>query len=163
MLRSKLIKIFLSLIFTTIPLRADPISLQGEWQLMSAELIVGENTFPTFDPTTHQMMKIMTDSHFAFASKGPERPNFTSYALSTDEKVVAFENFGGGAGRYEFDGTTYTEHVDYSKYPNYEGKSLSFKVTIEGDILTQEGTYPLVALGLGKEDGYVKEVYQRIP
>lgn len=143
--------------------KAADVDIVGEWQLVSAELTIGEQTFPTFNPDTHQMIKILTDSHFAFVSKGPIRPRFSSYSLSTDDKITAFDNFGGGAGRYEFDGTTYTEHVEFSQYPNYEGSSLQFKVTIEGDMLVQEGRYPIVALGLGEKDGYIKEVYQRIP
>lgn len=136
--------------------------LEGEWQLISAELTLGSNTFPTFNAETHEMIKIFTATHFAFVSKGPNRTNFSSYSLTSGEKVVAFDNFGGGAGRYEFDGLNYVEHVDFSIYPNYEGKSLSFKVTIVEDILIQEGHYPIVSLGLGEEDGYVREIYKRI-
>lgn len=134
----------------------------GEWQLVSAELTIGSNTFPTFNAETHQMVKIITDSHFAFVSKGPERPQFSSYALTDAEKLIAFSNFGGGAGRYSITGNKYTEHVEYSQYPNYEGQSLTFSITIEGDTLTQEGHYPITRLGLGDTDGYVKEVYRRI-
>lgn len=144
------------------PVACAELKIQGEWQLVSAELTVGEQTFPTFNPDTHQMIKIITDSHFSYLSKGPVRPQFSSYSPSGKEKQIAFENFGGGAGRYSLDGDIYTEHVEYSMYPNYEGHSLVFKVTIEGEFLVQEGPYPIKKLGLGDNDGYVKEVYRRL-
>ncbi|MEX0299538.1 MAG: lipocalin-like domain-containing protein [Kordiimonas sp.] len=134
----------------------------GEWQLVSAELTIGDNSFPTFDPQTHEMIKVITDSHFMFLSKGPQRPRFSSYQPTHAEKVTAFDNFGGGGGTYSLEGHNYTEHVKYSIFPNYEGMSLSFKVTITEDQLVQEGHYPIVKLGLGSRDGYVKEVYRRI-
>ncbi len=146
----------------TLTIDASDENIIGEWQLVSAELTIDGNTFPTFNPATHEMIKIITDSHFAFLSKGPVRPRFSSYQLSQQEKMTAFDNFGGGGGTYNLTGHTYTEHVDYSIFPNYEGMSLSFKITVTEDSLIQEGHYPIVALGLGEKDGFVKEVYKRI-
>ena len=52
--------------------------------------------------------------------------------------------------------------VEFCSYPNYEGKAIRFSLTLDGDILTQQGPYPLRMLGFAEQDGYVKEVYQRI-
>jgi hypothetical protein len=142
---------------------AEEVNIEGEWQLVSAELTLGGETRSIFDPVIRSMIKIITDSHFAFVSKGSVRPHFNSYQLTPEEKSVAFDNFGGGGGRYTLEGKQYTEHVEYSSYPNYEGMSLIFTVSVEGDTLVQEGTYPIKELGLGSENGYLKETYKRIP
>jgi hypothetical protein len=137
-------------------------SLVGSWQLMHEEIRINGKTIPTFNPATHKMMKLFNDTHFAFVSHGDKRPRFTSYQLTPEEKVIAFENFGGGGGRYTFADGYLTEHIEYMNYPNYEGESIRFKITIDGDTLIQEGDYPITQLGLGDADGYLYSVFKRI-
>ena len=136
--------------------------LIGSWQLVSEELRFGDQTVPTFDSKTQKMMKIFNDTHFAFVSIGNERPRFSSYGLTDAEKVLAFNNFGGGGGRYTYENGQLTEHIEYMNYPNYEGMSITFKITIDGDTMIQEGHYPIVKLGLGDSDGYLYSVFTRI-
>ncbi len=137
-------------------------SLVGSWQLMHEEIRINGKTIPTFNPATHKMMKLFNDTHFAFVSNGDKRPRFTSYQLTPEEKVIAFENFGGGGGRYTFADGYLTEHIEYMNYPNYEGESIRFKITIDGDTMIQEGDYPITKLGLGDADGYLYSVFKRI-
>jgi len=137
-------------------------TLEGEWQLELETLAIGEQTYTTFDGKNREMIKIFTDSHFAFSSIGTKRPRFRSYQLTKEQKVVAFDNFGGSLGRYSYVDNTLTEHIEYSSFPNYEGVSIPFKITISGDTMVQEGIYPLIELGLGEQDGYLRSTFKRI-
>lgn len=139
-----------------------PATLEGSWQLVKEEVRINGKNIPTFDPQTHKMTKIFNKTHFAFTSIGPNRPLFSSYSLTDEEKVVAFENFGGGAGRYSYENGYLTEHIQYMNYPNYEGASITFKITLDGDTMIQEGDYPIRELGLGESNGYLYSIFKRI-
>ncbi|MBQ4835714.1 lipocalin-like domain-containing protein [Pseudoalteromonas luteoviolacea] len=137
-------------------------TLEGEWQLELETLVIGDQKYTTFDGKSREMIKIFTDSHFAFSSIGNNRPRFSSFQLTKEQKVVAFDNFGGSLGRYSYEDNILTEHIEYSSFPNYEGVSIPFKITIIGDTMVQEGTYPLIELGLGEQDGYLRATFKRI-
>lgn len=137
-------------------------SIAGEWNLERETLIIGDESYTTFDGENRTMVKIFTDSHFAFTSIGEHRPRFTSYQLTDSQKVLAFDNFGGAMGRYTFENGILTEHIEFSSFPNYEGVSIPFKITIDGNKMIQEGRYPLVELGLGQQDGYMQATFTRV-
>jgi hypothetical protein len=137
-------------------------SLEGEWQLQLETIVIGENKYTTFDGKSREMVKMFTDSHFAFASIGKDRPRFSSYQLTEAQKVTGFDNFGGSLGRYTYKDGILIEHIEYSSFPNYEGVSIPFKITINGDTMVQEGAYPLIKLGLGDQDGYLRSTFKRI-
>jgi hypothetical protein len=40
--------------------------------------------------------------------------------------------------------------------------SIAFKITMSGDSMIQEGLYPLIELGLGEQDGYLRSTFKRI-
>jgi hypothetical protein len=65
-------------------------------------------------------------------------------------------------GRYTINNDILIEHVEFSSFPNYEGISIPFNVNIDGNTLIQQGSYPLILLGLGKEDGYLHATFKRI-
>lgn len=136
--------------------------LEGAWKLELETLAIGEQKYTTFDGKNREMIKIFTDSHFAFSSVGTARPRFSSYQLTKDQKIVAFDNYGGSLGRYSYENYTLTEHIEYSSFPNYEGISIPFKITISGETMVQEGIYPLIELGLGDQDGYLRSTFKRI-
>jgi hypothetical protein len=136
--------------------------LKGEWQLQLETIEIGDNTYTTFDGKSRKMVKIFTDSHFSFASIGTDRPRFNSYQLTEAQKIIAFDNFGGSLGRYTYENGTLIEHIEYSSFPNYEGVSIPFKITIDEDQMIQEGLYPLIKLGLGERDGYLRSTFKRI-
>ena len=159
----------MSILFTSILLGCQNIAidssnndLEGEWQLELETLAIGEQKYTTFDGKSREMIKIFTDSHFAFSSIGTHRPRFSSYQLTQEQKVIVFDNFGGSLGRYSYENNILTEHVEYSSFPNYEGMSIPFNITITGDIMVQEGIYPLIELGLGEHDGYLRSTFKRI-
>ena len=150
------------LLLTNVSQANPDIELKGQWKLISSELTIGENAISLFDPKTHKMIKLFTHNHFAFVSKGPHRKKFASASPSEREKIMAFENFGGGGGSYSIAGNKYTENVEYCHFPNYEGMRFEFRLTMEGNKLIQQGNYPLKALGFGEQDGFLKEVYERV-
>ena len=65
-------------------------------------------------------------------------------------------------GRYTYENGTLTEHIEYSSFPNYEGISIPFKITIDSDQMIREGLYPLIKPGLGEQDGYLRSTFKRI-
>ncbi len=137
-------------------------AIEGSWQLIKETLTVGDTKYVTFDGKNRQMIKIFNQSHFSFASIGEQRPRFSSYLLTNSEKVTAYDNFSGSMGRYSINNDILIEHIEFSSFPNYEGMSIPFKVSITGDTLIQQGRYPLILLGLGKEDGYLHATFKRI-
>ncbi|MCK6264379.1 lipocalin-like domain-containing protein [Vibrio sp. ZSDE26] len=135
-------------------------SLIGEWRLIDAQMTVSGKTENTFD-ANREMVKLFTGTHFSFYSKTANRTAYSA-AVTDQERLQGSKTLDAGGGRYDLLGDIYTEHVTYCTYPNYEGKSISFKLSLSGNTLTQEGDYPLKELGFSEHDGYVKEVYQRI-
>jgi hypothetical protein len=82
------------------------------------------------------MVKVLSASHFAFGRQGEEGP------------------FAGG-GRYEYDGETYTEIVEYHIDSEALNETLTFEVELEGDsIWTHRGSVG--------EDLRLEEVWHRI-
>lgn len=140
-----------------------PASIVGSWQLVSEEIRFGETAYPTFDANTREMIKIFNDTHFAFTSISKTRQNVSSYQLTDEQKADVFDGFGGGSGRYSFTNGVLTEKIAHMNYANYQGIDIDFKITLNGDTLIQEGLYPLVALGLGEQDGYLYSVFKKIP
>lgn len=134
--------------------------LMGEWRLLSATLSVNEEQNSILDPN-RQFIKLFTRTHFAFFSRLPERPRFTLPPSDT-QLTAGARSFDAGGGRYEVQGNSYVEHIDYCSFPNYEGQSIAFALRYERGVLTQQGTYPLVRLGLGAVDGYLVETYQKL-
>ncbi len=135
--------------------------LNGKWQIESAFLTINGEKISTVD-SSRVMMKIFTDTHFAFFSKELIRDKFEKAEPSTSEQLKAYRTFDAGGGRYKIEGSKYTEFVEYCTHPNYEGEEITFDIMISDGKLVQQGIYPLVKLGLGSEDGYMIETYNFI-
>ncbi len=92
---------------------ADPRGpLEGAWIML-------EGTYTDPDTTltvTRPQVKILTRDHFAFGRQS---------------ELGAF----AGGGRYTFDGTTYTEIVEYHSDTLAFGRTLTFEARLEGDSL----------------------------
>ncbi|WP_052772069.1 lipocalin-like domain-containing protein [Vibrio mexicanus] len=134
--------------------------LLGEWQLVDAYMTVEGETNQTF-AANRTMVKLFTPTHFSFYSKEANRPAFST-EVTDEERLAASKTLDTGGGTYQLIGDQYTENVVYCTYPNYEGKSITFTVTITENELIQEGVYPLKELGFGDQDGYVKEIYRKV-
>lgn len=89
----------------------------------------------TYDPGFRQI-KILTAEHFAFGRQSEQGP------LS-------------GGGRYVFDGTTYSETIDYHYNASHVGRTLTFDAGIQGDSLWFHS-------GTVGENFHIEEVWQRV-
>jgi hypothetical protein len=99
----------------------------GTWQLLTHTEITKGNSVVTDYTKDMKMIKIINDTHFAFLN----------HTLNT--KKDSSNNFDGGGGAYTIKGDKYTEHLDYYKDKNWEGKSFDFTISVRGDTLIQTG------------------------
>jgi hypothetical protein len=121
--------------------------ITGTWQLISGTTITG-NDSSVIDYTKGQrMIKIINDNHFAFLKHDLNAPADSS------------NNFDAGGGSYTLAGNAYTEHLDYYKDRNWEGKAFNFTVSIQNDTLIQTGIEKVEAAGV---DHKIIEKYARI-
>ncbi len=137
-------------------------SLEGVWQLVSTKPLKPDGSIDSLSPDDWQMMKIITQSHFAFVEQAPNRPKFTRGG--TDEELCeAAKNFFGGGGTYTLEENTYTEHIKIFLNPSYVNVKVPFTVEfVNNDLWTQKGVLPVKELGLGDEDYPVFEVWGRV-
>ncbi len=106
---------------------APPSPIIGTWQLISGTNIAkGVTTFTDYTKN-QRMIKVINANHFAFLN----------HAINTQKD--SSNNFDGGGGSYTLIGNDYTEHLDYYKDKNWEGKTFHFTVTFKDDTLIQKG------------------------
>ena len=92
--------------------------LEGVWEMVSGTYTDADTTVVLEIP----QIKVLTKAHFAFGRMNPDGA------------------FAGG-GTYTFDGTTYTEIVDYHSDPAANDTTLIFSAHVEGDsVWHHEGT-----------------------
>ena len=106
---------------------ATPNPIIGTWQLLTHTEITKGVSAVTDYTKDMKMIKIINDSHFAFLN----------HTINT--KKDSSNNFDAGGGAYTLAGDKYTEHLDYYKDKNWEGKSFDFTITFSGDTLIQKG------------------------
>lgn len=122
--------------------------IEGSWLLINAKNITGKDT--TFTDYTKNIkgVKYINKTHFSFfqhdLNKGKDSTN-----------VV----FVSGGGKYELDGTKYTEHLEFINYREWEENTFHFEVEIVGDTLIQKGIEKIEDLGV---DRIIIEKYVRI-
>ena len=68
-------------------------------------------------------------------------------------------HFDAGGGAYKLSGNNYKEHLDYYNDRNWEGKTFSFTVSIQGDTLIQKGMEKVEGAGIDRE---IIEKYVRV-
>ena len=117
-------------------------ALEGTWKLIYAD-IREQDSVQIKDLDNTDFIKIINSSHFAFFNQ---------------ERGTA-ENFIAGAGTYEFNGTDYTESLDFINSPDLRGHTFPFKVEIKNDTLIQQGHEVVESAGI---DRYILEKYVRI-
>ena len=115
------------------------IRLIGTWQLISGTTITGGVSSFTDYTKNQRMIKIINNSHFSFLKHDLNSPKDSS------------NNFDAGGGSYSLTGDQYTEHLDYYKDRNWEGKSFTFTVTINNDTLIQRGMEKVEKEGVERE------------
>jgi hypothetical protein len=132
----------------------------GGWRLESSRILVRGKEHLGPDPETLRI-KVFAPQHYSVFSRTPDRKPF-SRGVPDEERLAAAKTFDAAGGRYTLSGNTLTETIDYASFPNYEGKTLTFRLFFDGKQLIQEGIYPIKALGLGDHDGYLFETYSRV-
>ncbi|WP_220472640.1 hypothetical protein [Spirosoma foliorum] len=126
--------------------KKESVPLVGTWELVSATTIEKDTTFSTFD-STHKMIKIINDTHFAFLNHAVAPPKDSSNA------------FSGGGGTYTLVDSNYTEHLDYFIDKAWENNKFEFVVKFSGDTLIQKGIEKVEKLGV---DRIIIEKYKRV-
>ena len=126
---------------------APTLLLNGTWQLISATTITKGIASVTDYTKDQRMIKVINDSHFCFLKHDLNTPKDST------------NNFDAGGGRYALSGDQYTEHLDYYKDKNWEGKTFSFTVAINNDTLIQRGMEKVEKEGIDRE---IIEKYIRI-
>ena len=104
-----------------------PSPIIGTWQLLTHTEITKGVSAVTDYTKGQKMIKIINGSHFAFLN----------HTINT--KKDSSNNFDAGGGAYILVGDKYTEHLDYYKDKNWEGKSFDFTISFSGDTLIQKG------------------------
>lgn len=122
-----------------------PLPITGTWQLVAATSTEGGKTVSTFD-TSHMMIKIINDTHFAFLN----------HSKNNDTSASAFD---AGGGTYDLEHNDYTEHLDYYKDKKWENTSYNFTVKIFNDTLVQKGIEKNEKAGV---DHIIVETYKRV-
>nr|WP_293835122.1 hypothetical protein [uncultured Arsenicibacter sp.] len=122
------------------------LSLKGTWELVDATTIEKDSSYSTFD-TTHKMIKIINDTHFAFLNHSAQPPADSAKHF-----------FSAGGGTYTLQDSTYTEHLDYFSDPAWEHHTFAFTVTLRNDTLIQKGVEKVEKLGI---DRVIIEKYVR--
>ncbi|MEO9967276.1 MAG: hypothetical protein ABJF11_15865 [Reichenbachiella sp.] len=128
-------------------LEEEAVPIEGTWQLLSAETIVGVDT--TFKDYTISMkgIKMLNENHFAF------------FQHDLTKGVDSTARFVSGGGPYTFESGRYVEQLEYCTARQWEGHTFEFEMTLKGDTLVQEGREKLENLGV---DRIIKETYLRL-
>jgi len=112
------------------------LDIQGTWQLLSATTIENGTSQTTDYSGKLKMIKMFNHTHFAFL-KHSLNPKDTS-------------SFDAGGGSYVLDKDDYTEHLEYYKNKDWEGKTFKFKLAIHKDTLIQKGIEKVEKAGVDR-------------
>ncbi len=125
--------------------KQNALPIAGTWQLVAATSTENGKTVSTFD-STHTMIKILNDTHFAFLN----------HSKNKDTTAAAFD---AGGGTYTLDDSNYTEHLAFYKDKNWENNNFHFTVKFSNDTLVQKGIEKNEKAGV---DHIIMETYKRI-
>jgi hypothetical protein len=120
-------------------------ALQGTWELKSAKWVVDANTAYTVPGNVSGgQLKVYSKGYFLFVGR---------YTIGDK----AQDSYGGGT--YALDGQDYSETLLYHTNQEAVGKTLRFKLVVEGDTMTLTG--PLGPEGQKALGNQLIEVYVR--
>jgi len=122
-------------------------NLVGTWRLISGLTIKGKDTAFTDYTQNQEMIKIINQTHFAFLR----------HDLNNGKDSLALYSAGGGT--YDLDGSTYTEHLGFLNFREWEGHDFTFEITLKGDSLIQTGIERIEDLGIDQKiiETYIRE------
>ena len=121
--------------------------MPGTWRLITGELIENGHSTITNYTTDVSFIKIINDTHFSFLQHNV-------YAIKDTGS-----SFTAGGGRYSFQDSTYTEHLEYCNSKEWEGKDFNFTITFRNDTLIQSGIEKIESKGINRLniEKYVRE------
>lgn len=125
----------------------EKLSIEGTWLLFSGETIVKADTTFTNYTDQQKTIKIINENHFSFLRHDLNK--------GIDSSAV----FVAGGGKYSLKGNTYTEHLEYCNFREWEDNSFDFEVQITNDTLIQKGIEKIEDLGV---DQIIIETYVRL-
>ena len=119
--------------------KSKELPLVGSWRLLSGTLIEKGDTTVTDYTKNVSFIKIINDSHFSFVHHDLNKGKDSAAAV-----------FSAGAGKYELNDSSYTEHLEYCTAREWEGHDFTFKIQIRGDTLIQSGIEKIDSLGINR-------------
>jgi hypothetical protein len=129
--------LFVTLAIVIISCEEKPMSVEGTWQLFSATLVEKGDTTVTDFSKDLRMIKIINKTHFSFLNHDLKQGKDSTNAV-----------FSAGGGRYNLEGNTYTEYLEFCNARGWEGHEFKFEVTLRNDTLIQQGVEKLENLGI---------------
>jgi hypothetical protein len=99
----------------------------GTWKLLKSTTIENGDTTFTDYTSGQKMLKIINNTHFAFLR----------HDLAGGKDSTAL--FVAGGGEYTLVGSTYTEHLEFCNFREYENNVFEFQLYFKGDTLIQTG------------------------
>ncbi|MHA2329925.1 MAG: hypothetical protein ACXACR_15515 [Candidatus Hodarchaeales archaeon] len=94
--------------------------IEGTWELISAKYSDPDTTY--LWPEDHdRQIKMISRTHMVWISQDTSREDV----------------YGFGGGKYTLNGDNYTEHIEMFIESTWVGKSIPYKIKIEGDTLIQ--------------------------
>src|ERR1044072_3116759 len=120
--------LFISLIVVTSCQQKEPKVLKkpdqpliGSWHLISSKSITKGDTTVTTPPKDQEMVKIFNGTDFAFFTHDLKKGK-------VDKPV-----FDSGSGTYTLQGNSYSEHLAYCNYRDWENRDFKFTVQFKND------------------------------
>ncbi len=131
------------------PIRTSNITEQdnpliGTWVLVSSNNTSPEGEYYILDQSNTRQMKILNPTHFMFIQENIE---------TGDKEFVS-----AAGGRYEVDGNTYVEALDYASWENYKDSNAVFTWKMEDGKWYHKGV-------LNSPNGdhfFIEEVWERV-
>ncbi|CAN5192650.1 hypothetical protein BH23BAC1_BH23BAC1_38940 [soil metagenome] len=118
--------------------------LIGAWTLVSSNNTNPEGEYVIFDKSNTRQIKILTPDHFMFITE----------RIENGEKKFA----SAAGGRYELDGRTYIEYIDYASWEDVRDAKAEFTWRIDNDRWYHTG---LIYVSHG-ENILIEEVWERV-
>jgi hypothetical protein len=115
----------------------EKLPIQGTWKLISGTTIEKNDTTITDYTKERSFIKIINATHFAFLGHDLNKGKDSAF-------------FSSGGGKYELDGTAYTEHLEYCDDRQWEGNDFHFTVSISNDTLVQQGIERIDSIGVNR-------------
>jgi len=123
-------------------------SIEGTWQLISAESIVEGDTIFTDYTIGMKEIKMLNENYFAFFQHDLNK--------GTDSLLAKYVS---GGGSYSFIDGHYIENLEYCTARKWEGHTFEFELMVSGDTLIQDGREKIEELGV---DRIIRETYVKL-